>query len=121
MRGARLTPRGGEVSRRRGGEGRGLDGRGDAEGEGQGLGPGGTRYDDLLFTAHGAQEALELELEGLRFRRLEPDVLHDLLERGGAETLPARLQPEEVPAALGQVERAVTGRLEDPELEGAFA
>src|SRR5438093_419448 len=70
---------------------------------------------------HGPQEALELELEGLRFRRLEPDVLHDLLERGRAETLPTRLQPEKVPAALGQVERAVTGRLEDPELAGAFA
>src|SRR5216110_2221846 len=109
-------PRGGEVSRRRGVEGRGLDGGGVAEREGQGLGPGGARHDDLLFAAHGAQEALELELEGLRFRRLEPDVLHDLLERGRAEALPARLQPEEVPAALGQVERAVTGRLEDPEL-----
>src|SRR3989454_4526770 len=103
-------PRGGEVSRRRGGEGRGLDGGGDAEREGQGLGPGGARHDDLLFPAHGPPEALQLELEGLRFRRLEPDVLHDLLERGRAEALPGRLQPEEVPAALGQVERAVTGR-----------
>src|ERR1041385_280774 len=114
-------PRGGEVSRRRGSEGRGLDGGGDAEREGQGLSSGGARHDDLLLAAHGAEEALELELEGLRFRRLEPDVLHDLLERGGAEALPPRLQAEEVPAALGQVERAVTGRLEDPELAGAFA
>src|SRR5436190_175175 len=56
-----------------------------------------------------------------RFRCLEPYVLHDLLERGGAEALPARLQAEEVPAPLGQVEGAIPGRLEDAELARALA
>src|SRR5690348_10242371 len=114
-------PRGGEVSRGRGREGRGLDGGGDAERQGQRLGTGRARHDDLLFAAHGAQKALELELERLRFRRLESDMLHDLLESGCAEALPTRLQPEEVATALGQVERAVAGRLKDAELAGAFA
>src|SRR6058998_3765331 len=99
MQGAWLT-----AARRRGegggggSEWRGLDGGGDAKREGQGLGPGGARYDDVLLAAHGAHEALELELERLRLRRLEPHVVHDLLERGRTEALPARLQPEEVPA-----------------------
>src|SRR6266566_3445364 len=103
MRGARLT-----AARRRGEPGG--EERGATPGwrrrrgtRGPGLGPGGARHDDVLLAAHGAQEALELELERLRFRGLEPYVVNDLLERSRTEVLPARLQPEEVPATLSQV------------------
>ncbi|PYP46528.1 MAG: hypothetical protein DMD42_04105 [Gemmatimonadetes bacterium] len=102
-------------------EGRGLDGGGDAEREGQGLGAGGARDHDFLLPAHGAHEALELQLERLRLGCVEPYVLHDLLEGGGAEALPARLQAEEVPAPLRQVEGAIPRRLEDAELARALA
>src|SRR6184192_3376585 len=75
-------------SRPRGGEGRGLDGVGDPEGERQRLCAGGARHDDLLVAPHGADEALELEPERLGLRRLEPHVLDDLLEARSGEGLP---------------------------------
>ena len=48
-------------------------------------------------------------------------MLNDLLERGGAEPLPARLQPEEVTASLREVEGEVPVGLKDAELAGAVA
>src|SRR2546427_435038 len=107
-------------SRPRVGEGRGLDGVRDAAGERQGLRPGGARHHDGFLAAHRAQEALELQLERLRFGGVEPHVLDDLLELGGADPLPPRPQPEEVPAPLRQVEGEIPRRLEDAELARAL-
>src|SRR6058998_3352959 len=104
-------------SRPRVGEGRGLDGVRDAAGERQGLRPGGARHHDGFLAAHRAQEALELQLERLRFGGVEPHVLDDLLERGSADPLPPRPQPEEVPAPLRQVEGEIPRRLEDARSE----
>jgi len=84
------------------------------------LGPGGARHDDVLLAAHGAQEALELELERLRFRGLEPYVVNDLLERGRTKAC-SPASAGRSPPSLSQVERAVAGRLEDPKLAGALA
>ena len=83
--------------------------------------PGGTRHDDFFFPAHRAQEAFQLEFQGFRLRRVEPHVLHDLLERRGAETLPAGLEPVVVAAALREVEREVAVRLKHPELPRTLA
>ena len=43
-------------------------------------------------------------------------MLNDGLERRGAEGLPARLQAVELARAAREIERAVPGGLEDPEL-----
>ncbi len=83
--------------------------------------PGGAGDHDIAVTAHRAQEALELELERLRFRRLQPHMLDDLFDRVGAEVLPAWFQLVEVAAPLREIEREVPGRLEDAQLARPLA
>src|SRR5439155_24710776 len=78
-------------------------------------------HDDVAVAAHRAEEALELELQRLRLGGVEPDVLDDLLNAGGTEPLPPRLEPVEVAVALRQIEREVAGRLEDAQLARALA
>src|SRR5262249_1949235 len=108
-------------SRRQRGERRGLHGFRHAPAQGPGLAPAAPRPPHLPLAPHRLQEAFELELERLGFGRRERQVIGDVLDALRAECLPPRLEPVEVAAALGQVEREVTAALEDAQLAGALA
>src|SRR6185437_12604601 len=107
-------------SRPKGGERRCLNGVDDAGSEDQGLGAGLAGHRDLPFPPNGAHEALELELQRLRFGCVQLRVLDDVLDPRRSQALPPTLETEEMPRALRQVERKISGRLEDPELPGAL-